>query len=140
MVYRVSRLLCRMRDTPIVESVATSAREQVIGPHSMGVTFREDVPSFLGEGYRDIGLGEDSTQRELERRRISVAILMLWAQFKTLFYAKVFRRVKREDKEAEFLSLKQENLSLVEYERKFNELSHYAPYLVDTKECKARIF
>ncbi|KAF3455605.1 hypothetical protein FNV43_RR00239 [Rhamnella rubrinervis] len=44
---------------------------------------------------------------------------------------------KREEKEAEFISLKQGNLSLVEYERKFDELSRYAPLLVDTEECKA---
>ncbi|KAF3457716.1 hypothetical protein FNV43_RR02374 [Rhamnella rubrinervis] len=32
------------------------------------------------------------------------------------------------------------NLSLVEYERKFDKLSQYAPHLVDTKERKARRF
>ncbi|KAF3434564.1 hypothetical protein FNV43_RR21649 [Rhamnella rubrinervis] len=34
-------------------------------------------------------------------------------------------KVKLEEKEAEFLSLKQGNLSLVEYERRFDELSYY---------------
>lgn len=31
-------------------------------------------------------------------------------------------------------------MSLVEYERKFDELACYAPHLVDTEECKARRF
>ncbi|KAF3440754.1 hypothetical protein FNV43_RR19040 [Rhamnella rubrinervis] len=34
----------------------------------------------------------------------------------------------------------QENLSLVEYERKFDEFSRYAPHLMDTEECKTRHF
>ena len=65
---------------------------------------------------------------------------MMWASFKTLFFEKYFPRVKQEEKEAEFLSLKQGNLTLVEYERKFDELFRYAPHLVDTKERKARRF
>ncbi|KAF3443065.1 hypothetical protein FNV43_RR16986 [Rhamnella rubrinervis] len=48
--------------------------------------------------------------------------------------------IKLEEKEAEFLSMKQSNLSLIEYKRKFDILSHYAPHLVDTKECKAQRF
>ena len=65
---------------------------------------------------------------------------MMWALFKTLFLEKKFPRVKREEKEMEFISLKQRNLSLVEYERKFDKLSRYAPHLMDTEERKARRF
>ena len=57
-----------------------------------------------------------------------------------MFLEKYFPRVKREKKEMEFISLKQGNLSLVEYERKFDELSRYAPHLVDIEERKARRF
>ena len=42
--------------------------------------------------------------------------------------------------EEEFLQLTQGSLSLVEYERKFDELSRFAPHLVDTEELKARRF
>ena len=45
---------------------------------------------------------------------------MIWALFKTLFFEKYFPRVKREEKETEFRSLKQRNFSLVKYERKFD--------------------
>ncbi|KAF3451260.1 hypothetical protein FNV43_RR07355 [Rhamnella rubrinervis] len=55
-----------------------------------------------------------------------------------LFLKRYFPIVKRDEKEAEFLRLIQGNLSLVEYEQKFDELSHYAPHLVDTEERKAR--
>ncbi|KAF3455727.1 hypothetical protein FNV43_RR00369 [Rhamnella rubrinervis] len=56
--------------------------------------------------------------------------------FKTLLYVNYFFRVKREEKEIEFLSLKQRNLSMVEYERKFDENSYYTPYLVDLESVK----
>lgn len=47
---------------------------------------------------------------------------------------------KRDEKEVEFLQLTQGNLFLVEYERWFDELSHFAPHLVDIEERKARCF
>ena len=43
-------------------------------------------------------------------------------------------------KEAEFLHLKQGNLSLVEYERRFEELCRYAPRQVNNEWEKARRF
>ncbi|KAF3453942.1 hypothetical protein FNV43_RR04383 [Rhamnella rubrinervis] len=47
---------------------------------------------------------------------------------------------QKDEMEAEFLRLTQGNLSLVEHERKFDELSCYAPHLVNIEECKARRF
>ena len=43
-------------------------------------------------------------------------------------------------KEAEFLHLKQGNLSFVEYERKFEELCRYAPREISNEWEKARHF
>ena len=43
-------------------------------------------------------------------------------------------------KEAEFLHLKQRNLSLVEYESKFEELCRYAPRQISNEWEKARRF
>ncbi|XP_052209183.1 uncharacterized protein LOC127812703 [Diospyros lotus] len=43
-------------------------------------------------------------------------------------------------KEAEFLMLKQGSLTLIEYERKFDELSRFTPALVDTEQKRARRF
>jgi hypothetical protein len=45
-------------------------------------------------------------------------------------------KVKRQ----EFMSLQQKNLSVMEYLLKFMELSHYAPYEVDTNEKKRDSF
>ena len=42
--------------------------------------------------------------------------------------------------ELKFLELKQNNLSVMEYETKFTELSRFVPELVSTEEKKARRF
>ena len=49
-----------------------------------------------------------------------------WTRFKELFNDKYFPLSIRSTKEAKFLHLKQSNLSLVEYERKFEEFCRYA--------------
>lgn len=61
-------------------------------------------------------------------------------QFKVLFLKKYFPVVKRDEKEAKFLRLVQENMSLVVYKYKFDELACYAPHLIDTEEYKGRHF
>ncbi|XP_022874111.1 uncharacterized protein LOC111392932 [Olea europaea var. sylvestris] len=43
-------------------------------------------------------------------------------------------------KESEFLQLRQGNMSLTDYERQFEQLSRYAPHLVDTEVKKIRRF
>ncbi|KAJ4717010.1 Retrotransposon protein, putative, Ty3-gypsy subclass [Melia azedarach] len=63
-----------------------------------------------------------------------------WDRFKELFDEKYFPQSLRDDKEAEFIQLTQGSKSLIEYERKFEELSRFAPHLVDTEARKARRF
>ncbi|XP_022891930.1 uncharacterized protein LOC111406787 [Olea europaea var. sylvestris] len=53
---------------------------------------------------------------------------------------KYFLQSLRDRREAEFLQLKQGNMSLDEYERKFKQLSRYATHLVNTEPKKARRF
>ncbi|XP_022895365.1 uncharacterized protein LOC111409559 [Olea europaea var. sylvestris] len=65
---------------------------------------------------------------------------MTWAQFKEEVMTKYFPQSLRDRREAEFLQLKQGNMSLDEYERKFEQLSRYATHLVDTEPKKARRF
>lgn len=43
-------------------------------------------------------------------------------------------------KKMEFMYLKQRTITVAEYERKFNQLSRYAPHLVDANAKKARLF
>ncbi|KAJ4702887.1 Cellular nucleic acid-binding protein [Melia azedarach] len=63
-----------------------------------------------------------------------------WDRFKELFDEKYFPQSLRDDKEAEFIQLTQGSKSLIEYERKFEELSRFAPHLLDTEARKARRF
>ncbi|XP_022861777.1 uncharacterized protein LOC111382134 [Olea europaea var. sylvestris] len=53
---------------------------------------------------------------------------------------KYFPQSLRDFKESEFLRLKHGNMSLIDYERKFDQLSRYALHLVDTKIKKTRRF
>ena len=46
----------------------------------------------------------------------------------------------RDQKVAEFLSLTQGKMIVVEYNVKFMELSHYAPHIVSTESRKVRKF
>lgn len=63
---------------------------------------------------------------------------MTWAQFKEEVMTKYFSQSPRDRRDAEFLQLKQGNMSFDEYERKFEQLSRYATHLVDTERKKAR--
>ncbi|XP_057792547.1 uncharacterized protein LOC131009274 [Salvia miltiorrhiza] len=57
-----------------------------------------------------------------------------WKIFKEVVMNKYFPLSFREKKETEFFELKQGNMTIEEYERKFNELARFAPHLVDTED------
>ncbi|XP_038888017.1 uncharacterized protein LOC120077950 [Benincasa hispida] len=62
-----------------------------------------------------------------------------WQQFNQAFYNKYFPLTVRYQKEVEFLNL-QESISVAEYERKFDLLSHFVPQLVDIEEKNVERF
>ncbi|KAL8554780.1 hypothetical protein ACS0TY_002828 [Phlomoides rotata] len=64
----------------------------------------------------------------------------LWEDFKEAVMERYFPRVLRDQKEQEFVTLLQGTLSVTEYERKFNQLSRYAPHLVEDDVRKGRRF
>jgi hypothetical protein len=59
---------------------------------------------------------------------------MVWNDFVRLFCEHHIPNSVMKLKRQEFMSLQQRNLSVMEYLHKFTELSHYAPYEVDTDE------
>ncbi|XP_057770781.1 uncharacterized protein LOC130990577 [Salvia miltiorrhiza] len=65
---------------------------------------------------------------------------LTWNRFKEIVTNQYFPRPYRNQKEAEFLDLKQGGLSITDYERKFNQLSRYATRLVNTNDQKADRF
>ncbi|XP_028059592.1 uncharacterized protein LOC114263293 [Camellia sinensis] len=65
---------------------------------------------------------------------------MTWNQFKEIIYEKYFPQCFEDCKVSEFEQLKQNNMSVAEYEAKFTELARFAPHMVDTDYKKARKF
>lgn len=59
--------------------------------------------------------------------------LLNWKIFKGVVMDKYFPVSFREQKETEFFELKQGSTTIENYERKFNNLSQFAPHLVDTE-------
>ncbi|XP_022853763.1 uncharacterized protein LOC111375195 [Olea europaea var. sylvestris] len=65
---------------------------------------------------------------------------LTWDQFKESLMGKYFPQSLRDQKEVEFLQLTQGSLPLGEYERKFEQLSRYAPHMVNIELTKAKRF
>ena len=63
-----------------------------------------------------------------------------WERFRELFDVKYITKAARVAKRKEFANLKQGDMSVDEYIRKFEELSRYAPHLVGTNELKIEQF
>ena len=65
---------------------------------------------------------------------------LTWAQFKTLFLDKYFYSTLRDQKEVEFLSLQQGNMTISEYVAKFENLARFSNNLLnqtdDIWKCK----
>ena len=59
---------------------------------------------------------------------------MTWERLKELMDHQYYPRDVQWMKEQEFLSMKQGNLSVMEYASKFNELSKFTPHQVSTKK------
>ena len=65
---------------------------------------------------------------------------LTWADFKIRFDRKCVPAAIRSQLSDEFSKLTQGGRTVIEYVTKFNELSHYAPYLIDTQEKKNEKF
>lgn len=65
---------------------------------------------------------------------------LTWDAFKTTFFEKYVPKSYRHQKESEFWNLRQGAKTVTEYDRIFNQLSRYAPTLVDTDEKRAERF
>jgi len=59
---------------------------------------------------------------------------LTWSDFKIEFENQFYSRYHRKVKEQEFLALKQGDMSLLEYERRFHDLLLFAPHYVSIEE------
>ena len=66
--------------------------------------------------------------------------LWLWPRFLEVFNEEYFFETIRDQKTIEFLNLEQENMTVVEYNAKFMELSRYVPHIVSSESHKTRKF
>ncbi|XP_024032217.1 uncharacterized protein LOC112094746 [Morus notabilis] len=73
------------------------------------------------------------------KRRMDVTGLT-WEQFETLFNEQYFPQSYREEKALEYMSLLQGDMSIREYEAKFNDLSRFAPSLVESEPMRCLKF
>ena len=74
------------------------------------------------------------------KKNMEMDAVITWERFSRLFLDKYFPRFMENQMELKFLELKQNNLSVAEYEAKFTELSRFVPEFVNTEEKKARRF
>ena len=66
--------------------------------------------------------------------------IVSWERFKELFLEKYFPKYMQSQMELKFFELRQENSSVMEYERKFTELARFVPEYVNTDEKRAKRF
>ncbi|XP_056176526.1 uncharacterized protein LOC130140631 [Syzygium oleosum] len=85
--------------------------------------------------------GNASTWWEATQRRVfPEGTARVWGAFVEAFYNKYFSDCAREQKMNEFQRLRQNQLSVDQYEARFAELSQYAPRLIEDPVDKARRF
>ena len=66
--------------------------------------------------------------------------IVSWDRFKELFLEKYFPKYMQSQMELKFFELRQENSSVMEYERKFTEFARFVPEYVNTDEKRANRF
>ncbi|XP_022881080.1 uncharacterized protein LOC111398401 [Olea europaea var. sylvestris] len=99
-----------------------------------------DAQKVLCAEFMSVGIAghwRESASRtiiEAEQRALT------WTQYKDELMGKYFPQALRDQNETKFLQLKQGKMILEDYQRKFEQLSRYAPYLVATEAKKARRF
>ncbi|XP_024017802.1 uncharacterized protein LOC112090532, partial [Morus notabilis] len=96
---------------------------------------RAPIPSF--NMYKMEGLA--NTWWKQVKRRMDV-VGLTWEQFETLFNDQYLPQSYREEKALEFMSLQQGDMSVRQYEAKFNDLSWFAPSLVESEHMRCLKF
>ncbi|EOY13520.1 Gag protease polyprotein [Theobroma cacao] len=94
--------------------------------------------SFAADGGYEIIREEGSTWWNSVKSRSTTP--QTWSDFLKEFDGLYFTYFHQKEKKREFLSLKQENLTVEEYKTRFNELMLYVPNLVKYEQDKASYF
>ncbi|XP_074358672.1 uncharacterized protein LOC141697979 [Apium graveolens] len=73
-------------------------------------------------------------------KALEAAKVITWDRFKRIFLDKYFPRYMQTQMEMKFFELKQENMTVGEYEKNFTELSRFMGEYVDSEEKRAKRF
>ena len=95
-------------------------------------TTRIRLAAFQLEGEAQVWWNWAKTSRDLEA--------MTWEEFQELFMGKYFSATVRHAKAQEFLELRQETMTVMEYMAKFTELARFGDDYVATDMAKVRRF
>ena len=102
--------------------------EKIFGVLDCTAEQRVALATYMLEGEAE--LWWKGTRRLLEARGLQVT----WVVFVEAFYDKYFPENVKNQKEAEFLTLKQGNMSAAQFEAKYEELSKFSKYLKETHD------
>ncbi|XP_026399804.1 uncharacterized protein LOC113295693 [Papaver somniferum] len=80
--------------------------------------------------------GESTRWWDLTRRSRNDG-LFTWVEFRLAFLNKYFPQTARNQRMIEFMQLTQRNMTVAQYQAKFEELSRFAIHLVENEELKA---
>ncbi|XP_028074361.1 uncharacterized protein LOC114276747 [Camellia sinensis] len=115
---------------PMVADAWVKDMEKIF--HALPCTEREKV-TFATFTFKDNA--QEWWLLTLEKEEI-----VTWAKFLEIFYAKYFPDLLWEQKASKFIHLKQETMTVTEYESKFTQFAQFATYVIPTKARKVRKF
>ncbi|XP_057790975.1 uncharacterized protein LOC131008092 [Salvia miltiorrhiza] len=133
-----------LRQNPPTFSGAGDPAETEEWIRSMERIFRflrcNDVERLMCMSYQLKGSAEYSWEAKQKTLTPDQVNELTWEKFKAALCEKYIPRSYRKKKEMEFVSLKQGNKTVAEYDRLFCDLARYAPYRVDTDEKMSELF
>ncbi|XP_070054744.1 uncharacterized protein [Nicotiana tomentosiformis] len=116
--------------------VLQTLREQKLYAKFSKCVFWLDSVAFLGHVVSSKGIKWET----YERSRKFGATPLTWQEFSVLFLEKFVPQTRREGLRRQFEYLRQEDLSVTQYEMWFSELARHAVWLVPTEREKIRRF
>ncbi|XP_074327687.1 uncharacterized protein LOC141665599 [Apium graveolens] len=120
---------------PVVPAITFKQFHSVKPPEFEGTSDPTKARAWLKEMEKAFALVKWESKKALEGKDA-----VTWDRFTELFLEMYFPRYMKNQMEIKFLELKQENMSVTEYEVKFTEFARFVPEQVDTEEKQAKKF
>ncbi|KAL8099661.1 hypothetical protein AgCh_032064 [Apium graveolens] len=111
-----------------------------VPPAAPTVTFKQFKSEEQKTDFASYFLKREANYWWESKKALEEEGVVTWDRFTDLFLEKYFPRFMKNQMEIKFLELKQDNLSVADYETKFTELARFVPEQVDTDEKRAKRF